>query len=104
MPYVHRSLALRELPQEAMDVLVRPAGPGSGRRTAHLEIRALGGALDREPEVPNAVASRGVPSVVVASAVGDGERSGVLGEQLAGVVDGLAPWAADRSVVNFLSA
>lgn len=101
---VHRTVALRALPREAADVLVRLAGPGSVRRPARLEIRALGGALDREPEVPNAVASRGVPFVVVVSAAGGGERAGALGAELARAVGGLAPWAADRSVVNFLSA
>ncbi|WP_121714459.1 FAD-binding oxidoreductase [Streptomyces sp. E5N91] len=100
-PRLHRSLCLRELPPKAVDVLVRLAG--SGRLLASLEIRALGGALDREPEVPNAVATRGVPFVVLASAAGGVGRAGDLRGQLAEVVDGLAPWAADRSMVNFLS-
>ncbi len=103
MAYVDRSVCLREFPEEAADALVKLAGPGSGRRPASLEIRALGGALDREPEVPNAVATRGVPFVVYGYAVGGDDRADELGRELTGVMDGLAPWAADRHMVNFMS-
>ncbi|MGW0302680.1 FAD-binding oxidoreductase [Streptomyces anthocyanicus] len=103
MPYFDRSLSLREFPEKAADTLVALTGPGSGCRLANLEIRALGGAFDREPKVPNAVSVRGVPFVLFGFAVGGGDQADDLRQQLARVTDGLSPWAADRSMVNFLS-
>ncbi|XHM65694.1 alpha/beta fold hydrolase [Streptomyces nigra] len=104
MPYVERSVSLREFPRKAAEVLVDLIGPGSGSGLAHFEIRSLGGALDREPRVANAVSVRGIPFVVVGFAVGGAHQADELREHLAEVVDGLAPWTADRSMVNFLSA
>ncbi|MFJ6073997.1 FAD-binding oxidoreductase [Streptomyces sp. NPDC093065] len=103
MPYFDRSMTLREFPRKAADTLVALTGPGSGCRLANLEIRALGGAFDREPEVPNAVSVRGIPFVLFSFAVGGGDQADDLRGQLAAVMDGFAPWAADRSMVNFLS-
>lgn len=103
MPYFDRSLSLREFPEKAARALVELVGPGSGCRLANIEIRALGGALDREPRVANAVSMRGVPFVVFGFAVGGGDRADDLRRDLAKVVDGLTPWAADRGMVNFLS-
>ena len=104
MPYVERSVALREFPRKAAEILVDLVGPGSDSGLAHFEIRSLGGALDREPRVANAVSVRGIPFVVVGFAVGGAEQADELRKHLAEVVDGLAPWTADRSMVNFLSA
>lgn len=103
MPYFDRSLSLREFPEKAARALVELVGPGSGCRLANFEIRALGGALDRGPRVANAVSMRGIPFVVFGFAVGGADRADDLRRDLAKVVDGLAPWAADRGMVNFLS-
>lgn len=101
LPHLHRALCLREFPREAVDALVRLTG-GDGR-PVDLEIRALGGALDREPEVPNAVATRGMPFLVLVSAVGEGDRAVELRRRLAEAVGELAPWAGERNMANFLS-
>ncbi|MFE7752331.1 FAD-binding oxidoreductase [Streptomyces sp. NPDC057428] len=103
MPYFDRSMSLREFPEKAADTLVALTGPGSGCQLANLEIRALGGAFDREPATLNAVPVRGVPFVLFGFAVGGADQADDLREQLARVIDGLSPWAADRSMVNFLS-
>lgn len=103
MPYFDRSLCLEEFDEKTLEAFVDLTGPRSGCTLASVEIRALGGAFDREPAVPNAVPSRGLPYVVFGFAVGAPDRAGALRAELARVVDGLEPWAARRNMVNFLS-
>ncbi|MEU5713506.1 FAD-binding oxidoreductase [Streptomyces flaveolus] len=103
MPYFDRSLCLEEFSAETVKAFVELTGPRSGCTLTTVEIRALGGALDREPAVPNAVSSRGLPYVVFAVAVGAPDQADALRAELARVRDGLAPWEARRNIVNFLS-
>lgn len=101
--YLDRTVCLAELTDKAADTLLALAGPGSGCRLANVEIRALGGALDRSPEFPNAIPTRGVPFMVFALGRGGPERTGALRAELARLVDALAPWAVERNMVNFMS-
>ncbi|MFG1663929.1 FAD-binding protein [Streptomyces sp. Y7] len=103
MPYFDRSLCLAEFSEKTAGTLVELTGAESGCTLANVEIRSLGGAFDREGEFPNAVPSRGLPYVVFAFAVGALDQAGTLRAELARLVDGLAPWAAERGMVNFLS-
>ncbi|MFF3503240.1 FAD-binding protein [Streptomyces sp. NPDC003247] len=103
MPYFDRSLCLEEFSEKTAQTLVDLTGADSGCFLANVEIRALGGAFDREPEVPNSVPSRGLPYVVFGFAVGAPDHAEQLRAELARVMDGLEPWAARRNMVNFLS-
>ncbi|MFE2546264.1 FAD-binding protein [Actinacidiphila glaucinigra] len=103
MPYVDRSTCLEEFSEETARAFVELTGPESECTLASLEIRALGGALDRDPAVPNAVPSRGLAYSVFGVAVGAPDQAQALRTSLAKVMDGLAPWAAERGLVNFLS-
>ncbi|MGW3498647.1 FAD-binding protein [Streptomyces sp. NPDC001020] len=103
MPYFDRSVCLEEFTEKTAQTLVELTGPESGCTLANVEIRALGRAFDREPAVANAVPSRGLPYLVFALAVGGPDQAETLRADLAKVVDGLAPWAAGRNMVNFLS-
>nr|WSX75260.1 FAD-binding oxidoreductase [Streptomyces sp. NBC_00899] len=103
IPYVDRSLCLEDFSEETAQALVKLTGAESGCTLANVEIRALGGAFDREPEFPNSVASRGLPFAVFGFALGAPDRAEELRAELARVMDGLAPWAAERNMVNFLS-
>ncbi|MEV4534431.1 FAD-binding oxidoreductase [Asanoa sp. NPDC049518] len=96
LPYYERSITLREFPAAAQDALVSLVGPGSETTLVLAELRALGGAWDREPAVPNAVATRGLPYVMLGVASG-------AAEPVAELLDGLAPWKGDRRVVNNLA-
>jgi hypothetical protein len=58
VPYWDRGMMLRELPAEAVDALMAQVGPDADTALMSLEIRHLGGALSREPAVPNAVPCR----------------------------------------------
>jgi hypothetical protein len=104
IPYYDRTTTLREITPEVVDALVEFAGPDSGNPLLSIEIRALGGALDREPAVPDAVPTRGIPYVVFGFGVGGPDRADVLRDWLARMVRTFEPWSAsDRRMVNFLS-
>ncbi|WP_256341768.1 FAD-binding protein [Streptomyces sp. TLI_105] len=103
MPYYDRSVCLAEFTEKTARTLVELTGTDSGSVLANVEIRALGGAFDREPAAGNAVSTRGVPFVVFGFGVGGPDQAELLRGQLADVVDGLAPWAAERGMANFLS-
>jgi FAD/FMN-containing dehydrogenase len=103
IPYFDRSLCLEEFSEATAQAFVKLTGAESGCTLANVEIRALGGAFDREPEFPNSVASRGLPFVLFGFALGAPDHADALRAELDRVVDGLAPWAAERNMVNFLS-
>ncbi|NMO53387.1 FAD-binding oxidoreductase [Actinoplanes sp. TBRC 11911] len=104
-PYYSRTTTLSELSDKVLDALVELTGPDSDCPLAMVEIRALGGALDREPPVPNAVPTRGIPYVVNAFGVSDLDEEELMDGYLDEVVDVLAPWAVDgRRTVNFLGS
>ncbi|MFD3524592.1 FAD-binding oxidoreductase [Streptomyces sp. NPDC058653] len=101
--YYERSIMLREFPAEALDKLVELAGPDSESTPTVVELRALGGAWDREPSVPNAVATRGLPYVLLCVAGGRVSEEPQLKESVGAVLDGMEPWRADRRLVNNLA-
>ncbi len=103
MPYFDRSVCLEGFDEKAVEAFVDLTGAESGCTLANIEIRALGGAFDREAAVPNAVSSRGLPYVVFGFAVGAPDEAPRLRGELERVMDGLSPWTARRNMVNFLS-
>src|SRR5690242_130703 len=103
VPYYERGIMLREFPAQAQDKLVELVGPDSGSTLTIAELRALGGAWDREPAVPNAVATRGMAYTVLGVAGGPLEEEQRLKESVAALLDGMAPWQGDRRLVNFLA-
>ena len=58
MPVRDRGVTLDALPADAVDALLAAAGPDAPAPLAMVEIRLLGGAIGRRPEVDNAVAGR----------------------------------------------
>lgn len=103
LPYYERSITLREFPAEAQDTLVELVGPDSDTTMSIAELRALGGAWDREPAVPNAVATRGLPYVLLGIEVGPPSEEQRLKKSVAALLDGMAPWQGDRRLVNNLA-
>jgi hypothetical protein len=79
-------------------------GRDSGCRLTSVEIRALGGAFDREPATPNAVPIRGLPFVLFGLGVGGPDQADELRGYLAKIVDRVQPWSDPRLLPNFLSA
>jgi FAD/FMN-containing dehydrogenase len=103
LPYYERSIMLREFPAEALDKLVELVGPDSDTTMWITELRALGGAWDREPTVPNAVATRGLPYVLLGVEGGSLSEEQRLKESVAALLDGMEPWQGDRRLVNNLA-
>lgn len=103
IPYWDRTMMFADLPKEAVDEFVALTGPDSGCPLVSVEIRRLGGAMDREPAAPNAVPTRGLPYVMFAFGVGGPDQEEVMRGYLAKLISGLQPWAADRMMANFMS-
>jgi hypothetical protein len=53
--------------------------------------------------VPNAVATRGLPSSLLGVAVGPLSQEQQLKDAVAALLDGMKPWQADRRLVNNLA-
>ncbi|MDP9843741.1 FAD-binding oxidoreductase [Streptosporangium lutulentum] len=103
LPYYERGIMLREFPAEAQDKLVELVGPDSDTTLWIAELRALGGAWDREPAVPNAVATRGLPYSLLGVEVGPLAQEQRLKKSVAALLDGMKPWQGDRRLVNNLA-
>ena len=103
LPYYERGIMLREFPPQAQDKLVELVGPDSETTLWIAELRALGGAWDREPAVPNAVATRGLPYSLLGVEVGPLHEEQRLKESVAVLLDGMEPWKSDRRLVNNLA-
>jgi FAD/FMN-containing dehydrogenase len=103
VPYYERSIMLREFPTQAQEKLVELVGPNSQTGLCIAELRALGGAWDRQPAVPNAVATRGLPYVLLGVAAGPLSEESHLKRWVAELLDGLERWRGDRRMVNNLA-
>jgi hypothetical protein len=104
IPYWDRTTMFADLPTEAVDEFVALTGPDSDCPLVSVEIRQLGGAMDREPAVPNAVPTRGLPYAMFAFGVGGPDQEDLMRGYLAKLISELEPWSAGRMMVNFLSA
>jgi FAD/FMN-containing dehydrogenase len=104
IPYWDRTTMFANLPTEAVDEFVALTGPDSDCPLVSVEIRQLGGAMDREPAVPNAVPTRGLPFVMFAFGVGGPDQEDLMRGYLAKLISRLEPWSAGRMMVNFMSA
>jgi FAD/FMN-containing dehydrogenase len=102
MPVWERSIQLRELAGETVDALLAAAGPDVETPLFMLEIRQLGGALSRQPAVPNAVAGRiGDYGLIVIGpmALGTDEAVRASGHR---VIAAVRPWTTGTVLLNFL--
>jgi len=102
VPYFDRSFGLRGLSDEFLAKLVELTGPDSDCPLVNVEIRVLGGALDREPAAPDAVNTRGLPFQWVGFGLGGTDAAEPLTGYLEKCVAELAPWAHPRRIVNFV--
>jgi FAD/FMN-containing dehydrogenase len=96
-----RGTALAELPGPAVDAVLAEAGPGVASPLSIVEIRLLGGALARQPRVPNAVTGRDAAFSVFTAGVCAATSVAAVAAAGAGVVEALRPWARG-CLINFL--
>jgi hypothetical protein len=99
-PYYATNAMLGGLDEHAVGDLLEVAGPGRSTVPLIVEIRQLGGALARQPEVPNAVGHRDAAFVVGTLTIlraADPDAARAAHDQLGKV---LAPWTVGRCL-NF---
>jgi hypothetical protein len=103
MPIHDRGVTLGALPPEAVDALLAVAGPDVPAPLAMVEIRLLGGAIARGPEVPNAVAGRDAAFSVFAIGAPFGPPLAATLAGLEAVVASMTPWTCG-GLLNFVGA
>ncbi|MGY1624641.1 FAD-binding oxidoreductase [Geodermatophilus sp. SYSU D00965] len=102
MPGWEKGMLLAELTEETVDAFLAAAGPQVELPLVMAEIRMMGGALARQPRVPNAVAGRDAAWSVLVLGPAVPELAEVLPHVGRGVLAALQPWAAPGCMVNFL--
>jgi FAD/FMN-containing dehydrogenase len=103
VPYYERGIMLRELPAQAQNKLVELVGPDAETDLVLAELRALGGAWDREPPVPNAVPTRGLLYSLLGVSAGPLSQEQQLKRSVAELLDGMKPWEGERRYANNLA-
>jgi FAD/FMN-containing dehydrogenase len=103
LPYYERGIMLRELPAQAQDKLIELVVPDAKTALVMAELRALGGAWDREPSVPTAVPTRGLPYSLLGVSAGPLSHEQQLKRSVAELLGGMKPWQGDRRNVNNLA-
>lgn len=100
LPVRECGVALDALPAAAVDALLDVAGPDVPAPLAMVEVRLLGGAIARGPQVPNAVAGRNAAFnvFVIGAPFGPPIEATVAG--MAATVDAVRPWACG-GLLNF---
>ena len=101
MPVRERGVAVDTLPAAAVDALLATAGPDVPAPLAMVEIRLLGGALARQPEVPNAVTGRGAAFSVFVIGAPFGPPIEATAAGMAAVIDAMRPWTCG-ALLNFV--
>lgn len=104
MPAYERTTLLADFPEEAAAALIAAAGAGVETPIVVVEVRQLGEALSREPQVASAVSHRDAPfSLWVGTAAAPGQED-EMAVPLQAVVDALKAWHHQGAALNFLGS
>lgn len=103
VPALERSASLRRLPWEAIQALLDVAGPHHATGPQLVEVRLLGGALSREPQVASAIGGRDAAATLLVATMAPAEAAPLVVPSLSGVVDALAPWQGAGTLPNFMT-
>jgi FAD/FMN-containing dehydrogenase len=102
VPGITGGTMLRELDDEAIDVLVAQAGGGSGSPLLQVDLRHLGGALEEAPEGAGALATLAGEFALAAVGIPMGPVTPeAVHESLKALADALEPWSTGQSYLNF---
>jgi FAD/FMN-containing dehydrogenase len=102
LPAWEKGMLLSDLTEETVDALLAAAGPEVEVPLIMVEVRQLGGALDRQPKAPNAVPGRGAPWLAFVLAPGVPELAQIAPAIGRGVLAALEPWKAPGCLLNHL--
>jgi FAD/FMN-containing dehydrogenase len=100
LAYHEHSAMLHDLDAAAVDTFLGAAVPAAGRGLV-IELRHLGGALARPPEVPSAVGNRDAAFSLMVLTPGGEPDDAAQARRL--LLDAVRPWATGGVYVNFLS-
>jgi FAD/FMN-containing dehydrogenase len=101
LPVWDGSALLREFPAAAVDALLATAGPDVDIPLILAEVRYLGGAQARQPEVPNAVGGRDAAFSVYVVGPYPPELHGIVDAAGEAVLAATAPWSTGSTQINF---
>jgi hypothetical protein len=102
MPYTEGGALLDHLDHEGLDELIDRVGPAADVPLIAVELRQLGGALAREPRVPNAVPGRaaGYTLHLIGAPVPE-LLDTVLPGLIQSTIASMGPWLAEEALPNF---
>ncbi len=102
VPFVGDGMALESLPADAIDELLRTAGPGSGSPLLSVEVRQFGGALSRpRPDHAALAAAPGEYALYAVGIAATPEMASANEAQIGRVRQAMSPWTAPGIVANF---
>jgi hypothetical protein len=103
LPALEAGLLLGQLDTESVGALLAAAGPETDAPFVAVELRHLGGALARRPAVPDSVVGRNAAYGLFAVSLPVPELfADVVPGATAGLLEAMAPWAADGLQPNFV--
>ena len=102
-PFLERTALIQRLTPETVDTLVELAGPDADCPVAFVELRQLGGALSRPPELANAVGNRDAAFAFWIVSIGMPQDAAIPMGYADTLLDRLAPWCTDGKYLNFMS-
>ncbi|MGE5273986.1 MAG: FAD-binding oxidoreductase [Verrucomicrobiota bacterium] len=102
VPAVGDGTALETLPTDAIDELVRTAGPGSGSPLLSVEVRQLGGALGQpRPDHAALAAAPGEYALYAVGIAATPEIASANEAQIGRLKEAMLPWTTPGIVANF---
>jgi FAD/FMN-containing dehydrogenase len=101
LPVRDGSARLGDLPEAAIDAIVRSAGPDADCPLAIVELRQLGGALGRAPGVANAVTGRDAAYQVFCAGVGGSLVAPFIDAGMDEIFRDLGQWTTPEGTLNY---
>lgn len=103
VPFNERSMTIKSVDPEVVQSLLDGAGPETDCTLLLIEIRLMGGAFARQPEVPSAVSHREAPYNFFAVTVAVPELAEKNAADFDRLFTAMAPHATGGAFVNFLN-
>lgn len=103
MPFADGGALLGQLDHDGLDELLARVGPSADVPLAAVELRHLGGALARQPRVPNAAPGRSAGfSLHLVGAPVPELLDTVVPAVVRGTIEAMGPWLATEALPNFI--
>ncbi len=104
MPAYERTALLTTFPPEAAEALVGAVGADARTDVIVVELRRLGGALSRPPQIDSAAGYHDAGFNLWVGTSGEPGRPEQAAASLDAVIAAMAPWLDPRTLINFMGA